>query len=90
MSDVPQIEHDILAPGRVDGQELEALRGQVYAAGKTGRREADFLVGCLGVRFAALDKAVRASSPYVWGAPDGRMRALRGGEEPSRRENRCK
>ena len=45
MPDLRQIEHDILARGRVDGQELEALRGQMYAGGKIGRREADFLVG---------------------------------------------
>src|SRR5262249_19373056 len=59
---------------------------------------------CLGVRFAALDKAVRASSPSVRGAPLGpisgdepRRRALCGGLRPRRGgyrrrfvgENRC-
>ena len=38
------IEQTILANGRVDGPELEALRGQLYAGGKIERREADFLV----------------------------------------------
>jgi uncharacterized tellurite resistance protein B-like protein len=39
-----QIEQAILANGRVDGPELEALRRQLYAGGKIERREADFLV----------------------------------------------
>jgi uncharacterized tellurite resistance protein B-like protein len=39
-----EIEHAILANGRVDGHELEALRRQLYASGKIERREADFLV----------------------------------------------
>jgi hypothetical protein len=40
-----QIEHDILARGKVDGPELEDLRQQLYADGKIDRVEADFLVG---------------------------------------------
>ena len=44
MPDLRQIEHDILARGRVDGHELEVLRRQLYAGGKVERREADFLV----------------------------------------------
>ena len=44
MLDLRQIEHAILANGRVDGPELEALRQHVYADGKIQRREADFLV----------------------------------------------
>lgn len=40
-----EIEQAILANGRVDGPELEALRRQLYAGGKIERREADFLVG---------------------------------------------
>jgi hypothetical protein len=44
MPDLRQIEHDILAHGRVDGQELEVLRQQLYADGKIDRRGADFLV----------------------------------------------
>jgi hypothetical protein len=44
MTDFRQIEHDILANGRVDGRELEVLRGQLYADGKIDRRGADFLV----------------------------------------------
>ena len=44
MSDLRQIEHDILANGRVDGPELEVLRQRLYADGKIDRRGADFLV----------------------------------------------
>src|SRR6185503_16102947 len=39
-----EIEQAILANGKVDGPELEALRRQLYASGKVERREADFLV----------------------------------------------
>ncbi len=39
-----QMEQAILANGKVDGPELEALRRQLYAGGKIERREADFLV----------------------------------------------
>lgn len=39
-----EIEQAILANGKVDGPELEALRRQLYAGGKIERREADFLV----------------------------------------------
>ena len=39
-----EIEQAILANGRVDGPELEALRRQMYASGKIELREADFLV----------------------------------------------
>ena len=44
MPDLRQIEHDILAKGRVDGPELEVLRRQLYDRGTIGRRQADFLV----------------------------------------------
>src|SRR5579864_4597906 len=44
MLELRQIEHDILARGRVDGHELDALRAQLYTGGKIERREADFLV----------------------------------------------
>jgi hypothetical protein len=44
MLDLRQIEHDILAKGRVDGPELEVLCRQVYAGGTIDRRGADFLV----------------------------------------------
>jgi polyhydroxyalkanoate synthesis regulator phasin len=44
MTDLRHVEHDILARGRVDGNELETLRQQLYAGGKINRREADFLV----------------------------------------------
>jgi hypothetical protein len=44
MMDLRQIEHAILATGKVDGHELEVLRQQLYAGGKVDRRGADFLV----------------------------------------------
>jgi hypothetical protein len=44
MLDLRQIEHDILATGKVDGPNLEVLRGQLYADGRIDRRGADFLV----------------------------------------------
>ena len=44
MMDLRQIEHAILATGKVDGDELEVLRQQLYAGGKIDRRGADFLV----------------------------------------------
>jgi uncharacterized tellurite resistance protein B-like protein len=39
-----EIEQAILANGRADGPELEALRRQLYAGGRIERQEADFLV----------------------------------------------
>ena len=39
-----QMEQAILANGKVESQELELLRRELYAAGKIGRRETDFLV----------------------------------------------
>ena len=39
-----QIEQKILANGKVDGPELEALRQQLYAGPKIDRPKADFLV----------------------------------------------
>ena len=44
MQNLRKIEQSILANGRVDGPELEALRRELYADGKIDRREADFLV----------------------------------------------
>jgi hypothetical protein len=44
MMDFRQLEHDILATGRVDGPELELLRRQLHAGGKIDRQGADFLV----------------------------------------------
>ena len=44
MLDLRQIEHDILATGKVDSHDLEALRRQLYAGGKIDRGGADFLV----------------------------------------------
>jgi hypothetical protein len=55
MPELRQIEQDILANGKVDGQELEALRRQLYHQGKIGRPEADFLV--------ALHKRVQHLTP---------------------------
>ncbi len=39
-----QIEEDILATGKVDSNELEVLGRELFADGKIGRREANFLV----------------------------------------------
>jgi hypothetical protein len=44
MPELQEIERDILAIGKVEGQELEVLRRRVYAGHKVNRREADFLV----------------------------------------------
>jgi hypothetical protein len=44
MADLRQVEHDILAIGKVEGEELEVLRRSVYSGGKIDRQTADFLV----------------------------------------------
>jgi hypothetical protein len=44
MMNLREIEQAILAKGRVDGPELEALRRELYAGVTIERREADFLV----------------------------------------------
>src|ERR1700758_3018672 len=44
MAELRQIERDILAIGKVEGQELEVLRRRVYAGARINRSEADFLV----------------------------------------------
>jgi hypothetical protein len=44
MAELRQIERDILAIGKVEGQELEVLRRRMYAGAKINRSEADFLV----------------------------------------------
>ena len=44
MQHLRAIEQAILANGRVDGPELEALRRQLYGGGKIERPAADFLV----------------------------------------------
>src|SRR6266496_3643846 len=38
-----QIQHDILATGKIDGPELEVLRRQLYIDGAIDRPKADFL-----------------------------------------------
>jgi hypothetical protein len=43
MMDLRQIEHAILATGKVDGHELEVLRQQLYAGGKIDDEERKFL-----------------------------------------------
>jgi hypothetical protein len=45
MPRLQQIAKDILAIGKVDGAELEALRRELYVDRKIDRRGADFLVG---------------------------------------------
>jgi hypothetical protein len=44
MVDLRQIERDILAVGKVEGQELDRLSRRVYAGGPIDRPTADFLV----------------------------------------------
>jgi hypothetical protein len=44
MTNLQEIKQTVLAKGRIDGTELEALRSQVYMNGKIERREADYLV----------------------------------------------
>ena len=44
MQHLREIEQAILANGKVDGPELEALRRRLYAGGKIERPQADFLV----------------------------------------------
>src|SRR5271166_3822300 len=44
MRHLQEIEQAVLANGRVDGPELEALRRQLYIDGKIDRGGADFLV----------------------------------------------
>ena len=44
MTDLRKLKQDILANGKVDGPELELLRNALYADGKIGKQEADFLV----------------------------------------------
>jgi hypothetical protein len=55
MLDMRQIERDILATGKIEGQELEMLRSQVYAGGKIDRPTADLL--------AYLQKRVQHRTP---------------------------
>jgi uncharacterized tellurite resistance protein B-like protein len=44
MANLRELEERILASGKVEGHELEALRQVVYAGGRVDRRAADFLV----------------------------------------------
>jgi len=44
MVQLRDIEQDILAIGKVEGEELEVLRKRAYAGGKIDRATADFLV----------------------------------------------
>jgi hypothetical protein len=44
MQELRRIEQDILTRGKVDSDHLEALRMALYASGKVGQAEADFLV----------------------------------------------
>jgi hypothetical protein len=55
MQQLRQIQHDILATGKVDGSALEVLRRQLYADGTIDRTKADFLV--------ELHKRVQHSTP---------------------------
>jgi hypothetical protein len=44
MLQLRQLMEDVLANGKVEGNELDILRRELYADGKIDRREADFLV----------------------------------------------
>jgi uncharacterized tellurite resistance protein B-like protein len=44
MTNLRQLEQEILSNGRVDGPEIERLRKELYADGKIDRKEADFLI----------------------------------------------
>lgn len=44
MTNLRQLESEILANGKVEGQEIERLRKELYADGQIDRKEADFLV----------------------------------------------
>lgn len=44
MPNLRQLLTDVLANGKVEGQEIERLRRELYADGKVGRPEADCLV----------------------------------------------
>ncbi len=39
-----QLKEDVLANGKVESNELEVLRQELYSDGKVGRQQADFLV----------------------------------------------
>jgi hypothetical protein len=43
MANLRQLMEDMLAKGRVEGQDIERLRRELYVDGKIGRPEADFL-----------------------------------------------
>jgi len=44
MAELREIQRDILAVGKVEGEELDLLRKRVFAGGKIDRRTADLLV----------------------------------------------
>ncbi len=44
MANLQQLMQEVLADGRIDGQEIERLHRELYADGKIDRAEADFLV----------------------------------------------
>ena len=44
MANLQQLMAEVLADGRIDGQEIERLHHELYADGKIDRPEADFLV----------------------------------------------
>ncbi len=58
MADLRQLMEDVLADGRIDGQEIERLRHELYADGKIDRAEADFLI--------ELHKRVQRPSGHAW------------------------
>ncbi len=58
MANLRQLMEEVLADGRIDGQEIERLRRELYADGKIDRAEADFLV--------ELNKRAQRPSGPLW------------------------
>lgn len=58
MANLRQLMEEVLADGRIDGQEIERLHRELYADGKIDRAEADFLV--------ELHKRVQRPAGHAW------------------------
>jgi len=58
MADLRQLMQEVLADGRIDGQEIERLQRELYSDGKIDRAEADFLV--------ELHKRVQRPTGHAW------------------------
>src|SRR5579885_2003431 len=58
MANLRKLMEEVLADGRIDGQEIERLHRELYADGKIDREEADFLV--------ELHKRVQRPAGHAW------------------------